>query len=143
MSNKPGSDATQERFRRKTLPSIITLIDCLVVSGSDSWLWGADFSRAYRKPTVCPLSEPLLGISVQNNYYIDIAPPFGCRTSALACARTTRDVVWLIRQKGFYCLCYLDDFAGVENSRERAIEAYAEFNSLAQELGSCVSIEKM
>ena len=101
-----------------TLPSITTLTERLVLSRCGSWLWGADLSRAYRQPRVCPLSAPLLGIAVENKFYIDITPPFDCRISALACARATRAVVWLMRKKGFFVICYLDNFVGLESTKE-------------------------
>ena len=56
---------------------------CLAMGG------GADLARAYRQLRVCPLSAPLLGIALINNIYIDIAPLFGCRPSAIAGAHTT------------------------------------------------------
>ena len=91
-------------------------------------------ARAYRQLRVCPLSTTLLGISLNNNVYIDIVPPFGCRTSALACARTTCAIVWLLRKRGFFALCYLDDLIGIESSRRGAGEAYSTFLSLAKDL---------
>ena len=90
---------------------------------------------------MCSLSVPLLGISI-NNIYLDIAPPFGCRTSALACARTMRVVLWLLRQKGFFCLCYLDDFVGLEATKERAKEAYAAFLTLTSQLSLAIALNK-
>ena len=108
----------------------------------ESWLLGTDLARAYRQLLVCPLSLPLLGISVNNKIYIDIAPPFGCRTSALACARTTRAVVWLLRKEGFFTLCYLDDFIGIEKTEEQAYKAYNKFMALAKDLGLDLAIEK-
>ena len=60
------------------------------------YLWSADISRAYRQLRVCPLSLPLLGLSINEKFFLDLAPPSGCLTSALVCARTTRVVVWLV-----------------------------------------------
>ena len=87
-----------------SLLSIITLIDRMMLTGNNAWLWGADLVRAYRQLRVCPLSSPLLAIKVCDNFYLDIAPPLGCRTSALACAKNIRPVVWLLRNKGFFSL---------------------------------------
>ena len=72
--------------------------------------------------------------------YIDIASPFGCQTSVLACARNTRVMVWLLRQEGYFSLCYLDDFVGSESSR--VAEACAHFNMLAADLGLQLVAEK-
>ena len=84
---------------------------------------------------------PQLGISLNNKVYIDIAPPFGCRTSALACARTTHAIVWLLRKRGSFVLCHLDDLIGIE-SRRGAEEAYSTFFSLAKDLGLDLALDK-
>ena len=84
----------------------------------------------------------LLGIRFKEKYYIDIASPFGCRTSALACARATRAVVWLLRQDGFFSLCYLDDCVGIESTKEKADEAYAKFISYSKKLGLQLALDK-
>ena len=67
----------------------------------------------------------------KGQYFLDLALPFGYHTSALACARTNRTIVWLLRKHGFFSLCYLDDFDGVEQTQEKAVEAYAYFDDLA------------
>ena len=95
------------------------------MEGAGSWVWTADLLRAYR-----PLSAPLLGIADEGEVFLDIAPPFRCRTSARTCACTTRAVVWLLRLSCFS----LDDFVGIESSRSRAEEAYSELNKLMSEL---------
>ena len=91
---------------------------------------------------MCPLSPPLLGISINNDIYIDISPPFGCCTSALACARTTRAIVWLLQNAVFFALCYLDDFVGIELSKEKATQAYKKLLSLTDMLGLALAIDK-
>ena len=125
-----------------TLPSVSTLTDRLTQLGTGAWFWGADLAQAYRQLRVCPLSIPLLGVLLNNKYYLDLAPPFGCRTSALACARTTRAVVWLLRKEGYFALCYLDDFVGVEYSKDKGTEAYARFLSLTDQLGLALALDK-
>ena len=60
-------------------------------------------------------------------YIYIITRPFGCRTSVLACARTTRAIVWLLRNADFFALCYLDDSVGVEKSKNDAERAYVKF----------------
>lgn len=98
------------------LPGIAMLAKKATAQGGVGWLWAADLSRAYRQLRVCPLLTPLLGIAFDKSLYIDVAPLFGCGTSSLACFRTTRAVVWLMRKAGYYTLCYLDDFVGIERT---------------------------
>ena len=81
------------------------------------------------------MSVPLLGITLEDKLYLDIAPPFGCRTLALVCARTTRALVWLLRREGYFSLCYLDDFVGIDAMEEKAYQAYTRFTKLASILG--------
>ena len=88
--------------------------------GPSCYLWSDDLARAYRQLQTCPLSAPLLGITLHWKHYTDIAPPFGCRTSSMACARTTNTVVYLLRKKGHYVHCYLDDFVDVAPTADDA-----------------------
>ena len=93
-----------------TLPGITDLADELSRKGCGVYIWTVDLARAYRQLRTCPLSTPLLRITLNGKIYIDTAPPFGCRTSSLACARTTNALVYLMRKRGHHCLCYLNDF---------------------------------
>ena len=52
-------------------------------------------------------------MTLHGAFYVDLAPSFRCRTSSLACARTTNAVVHLMRRKGHKVMCYLDDFLGI------------------------------
>ena len=132
----------QGRPQSYKLPNIMDAADEVARLGPGCYLWCADLARAYRQLRACPLSTPLLGIKFNDRYYTDIAPPFGCRTSSLACARTTNAVVYLMRKKGHFLHCYLDDFVGVAKSRTEANEAYADFMSLAASLGLALSPAK-
>ena len=125
-----------------TLPGINDIIDKLEISPNNQYLWTVDLARAYRQLRTDPLSVPLLGIIVDSKKYFDIAPPFGCRTSSMACARTTNAVVHLLKNKGYFVLCYLDDFIGVEDSIEKADKAYHECLELLSYLGLNVSVKK-
>ena len=81
--------------------------------GLGTYLWVANLARAYRQLRTCPLSVPLLGITIDGNSYFNVAPPFRCRTSSMACARTTSAVVYILRKKWHFALCYLDNFVGL------------------------------
>ena len=124
------------------LPGINDVITHLSKNNKDSYMWTIDLQRAYRQLRTDPLSIPLLGISFNNKKYVDLAPPFGCRTSAMACARATNAVVYIINKKGYFCLCYLDDFLGIESTLEKAIIAYNDTLKLLDYLGLEVSLHK-
>ena len=125
-----------------TLPGINDIINKLTDTKNKTYLWCIDLARAYRQLRTDPLSVPLLGIIVNNNKYFDIAPPFGCRSSSMACARTTNAVVHLLNDSGYFVLCYLDDFIGVESSYDKALEAYQACLKLLSFLGLDVSSKK-
>ena len=84
----------------------------------------------------------MLGFTLNGKYYVDIMPPFGCRTSALVCACTTRALVWLLYKEGFLKLCYLDDLVGIESMQQRACEAIHRFNVLADALDLALALGK-
>ena len=46
--------------------------------------------------------------------YFDVAPPFGLRSSAMICQRTTSAVTYMFQKMGFQCTNYIDDFGGAE-----------------------------
>ena len=125
----------QGRPRTYTLPNIMDAAEEVARIGSGAFLWCADLARAYRQLRCCPLSTPLLGIVLDGQYYTDIAPPFGCRTSSMACARTTNAVTYLMRKRGHFIHCYLDDFVGVAADKQQADAAYTDLNNLAKTLG--------
>ena len=118
-----------------SLPSITDLAQLVVDEGTGCYMWSIDLARAYRQIRTCPLSTPLLGITHKGKFYIDVCPPFGCRTSSYICARTTAAVVWILNQKGIKSLCYLDDFVGVAKSMDQAISDYKAALELLEYLG--------
>ena len=125
-----------------SLPNIMDAADEVARLGPGCYLWAADLARAYRQLRACPLSVPLFGITLAGKHYTDIALPFGCRTSSLACARTTNAVVYLLRRKGHMVHCYLDDFVGVAGTKEEAERAYSDMLETSRALGLALSARK-
>lgn len=78
----------------------------------------------------------------EEELYIDLAPSFGCRNSALTCDRMTRAVTWVLKEKGKWVKCYLDDFVGTEQTKIEAKEMYEEIKALTKHLGPDLSIKK-
>ena len=124
------------------LPTIADLVKQVKEAGKGCYIWSADLARAYRQLRVCPLSVPLLGLKFKDQYYLDLAPSFGCRISAMACARTTAAVSWLLKKKGYKVLRYIDDFAAAEKTYTRAQDSYKAFMELTEKLGLTLSKEK-
>lgn len=85
-------------------------------------MWKADLGRAYRQLRADPLDAPLLGMKVGNNIYIDLCPPFGCRSSAAICQKMANALVYIMKKKGYHILAYLDDFGACFTSEQTAKE---------------------
>ena len=92
--------------------------------GQGAFLWSADVPWAYHQFRAAPLAQPLFGILVDGRQYVDIALPFGCRTSSVACVRITGTVAWLMRRQSFHAIVYVDDFVGSEASLVRVRQAF-------------------
>ena len=61
-----------------------------------------------------PKGYHLLGFNFYNQLYCDTLCPFGLRTSAMICQRTTKTVIHIFTQSGFSADVSLDDFYGAE-----------------------------
>lgn len=118
-----------------TLPSLGDLITRLQEVGPGALVWKADLARAYRQLRVDPVDAPLLGIKVEGKYYVDLCPPFGCKTSSAACQRVSNAMIYLLRMQGFFGLAYLNDYGGCEANDILADRSYNTFMQLAQQLG--------
>lgn len=125
-----------------SLPSVQDLVAYIQAVKGTAWLWKADLSRAYRQLRVDPIDTPLLGVQFDGQIYVDLCPPFGCRSSSSACQRVSQAVVYLMAQEGFTVLAFLDDFAGCEMDRTKAEAAYACFIRLTTRLGLQLANDK-
>ena len=80
--------------------------------GQGCLLYKLDLQRAYRQIPIDPKDYHLLGFRFNNLLYFDTRCPFGLKTSAMICQRTTKAVVHCFMQLGFLADIYLDDFYG-------------------------------
>lgn len=118
-----------------SLPSITTLVERIKEQGRGCYLWKADLTRAYRQWRVDPLDTPFLGMMVNGHYYLDLCPPFGCRSSAAICQRVANAMVYIMQKKNCYAIAYLDDYAGADHAKEEAERSFKVFKSTAKTLG--------
>lgn len=123
------------RSIRFTLPSISDLITRLQLLGPGAYIWKADLSRAYRQLRLDPVDVPLMAIQFKGEFFLDLCPPFGCRSSAAACQRTSAAVVYLMSQAGFNTLAYLDDFAAAESDLAAGENSFHHFRAITSSLG--------
>lgn len=118
-----------------TLPTVGDLVAQLQHLGRGALVWKADLARAYRQLRIDPIDTPLLSIKVGQHYYIDLCPPFGCKTSSAACQRVSNALIYILAKKGFSVLAYLDDYAATEPDMERAMDSYNCFKATTKSLG--------
>lgn len=118
-----------------TLPTIEDFAQRLISQGPSAFMWKADLSRAYRQLRADPLDAPLLGLRVGRDIYIDLCPPFGCRSSAAICQRMANALVYIMNGKGFHLMAYLDDFGACFASEVQAHDSFAAFQELTASLG--------
>lgn len=105
-------------------------------------MWKADLTRAYRQLRADPLDAPLLGLKVKDEIYIDLCPPFGCRSSVAICQRMANALVYMMSQLGFKIIAYLDDYASCHKTPSEAQQAFDTFNDLADRLGLKLATHK-
>ena len=125
-----------------SLPTVSQVGARMAGIGKGTYLWSADVSRAYRQLRTDPLSAPLFGITFEDSIYIDIALPFGCRSSGAACVRMTSAIAWIMAQMGYYTTVYVDDFIGAEPSYLAASKAFNNFIRLCELLGIDLAKDK-
>lgn len=127
--NHLGTDITY------SLPTITDLMTRLQHQGAAAFLWKADLTRAYRQLRADPLDTPLLGIKLENEIYLDLCPPFGCKSSAAICQRVANAVVYILAQQSCYTLAYLDDYGGCDTTLQQATRSYNTFKATCKTLG--------
>ena len=125
-----------------SLPAVSSVGDEIRLAGSGTFLWSVDVSRAYRQLRTDPLSAPLFGIVFGDHFFVDIALPFGCRSSGAACVRVTKAICEIMRQEGFTVIVYVDDFIGIEDSYDAALKAFKRIIALCKELGFSLATNK-
>ena len=123
------------------LPGIDRLCSFILSHGQGCLIYKKDLKRAYRQLPIDPRDYHLLGFSFEGAFYFDLRCPFGLRSSALICQRTTSAVIHIFRQFGFTADVYLDDFYGAEIPA-RADDAFDTLQRLFNELSLQSSEEK-
>ncbi|KAI8482867.1 cytoplasmic pattern recognition receptor signaling pathway in response to virus [Branchiostoma belcheri] len=124
-----------------TLPSHEAFESLIRQKGPGCLLFKRDLSRAYRQIPVDPHDYHLLGFTWQDNFYYDTSFPFGLRSAAMACQRTTNAVAYIHASQGYKCVNYIDDFGGAETP-ENAQRAFDALGTTFDELGLAESADK-
>ena len=139
-SGIPDNTYLHEHYKLR-LPGIDRLCEFILQHGRGCLLYKLDLQRAYRQLPIDPKDYFYLGFRHKNRLYFDTRCPFGLRTSAMICQRTTKAVVHCFTELGFFADVYLDDFYGADTP-ERASRAFQSLQDLLHELGLQTSPDK-
>ena len=123
------------------LPGTDRLRDFIINKGQGCYVYKKDLKRAYRQFPIDPKDYKFLGFSWNDGLYFDTRCPFGLRSSATICQRTTRAVIHVFTLEGYSADVYLDDFYGAEYPSV-APAAFVCLQELFEELGLQSSPEK-
>ena len=85
------------------------LCQFILAKGRGCCVYKNDLQRTYRQFPINPKDYYLLGFTFDNHIYFDTQCPFGLRTLAMICQRTTKGVIYIFTQAGFSA-----DFYGTE-----------------------------
>ena len=113
----------------------------IVNKGSGCYVFKKDLKRVYRQFPIDPKDYKYLGFSWDGLLYFDTRCPFGLRSSALGCQRTTRAVINVFTKEGCTADIYLNDFYGAEHPAD-SYSTFARLQDLFDELGLQSSLQK-
>jgi hypothetical protein len=121
------------------LPTLKTIIPFI----HQGW-WGVsvDLSSAYYHLAMYQEEQTWMGMRYDGKFYKWLAMPFGLSTAPREWQRLMRPVVVAMRDKGFLCWVYLDDFLILAPTRELAAEGAAQLVNLLEDLGLTVNFRK-
>ena len=118
-----------------TLPTPDDMERAVIGAGRGSYLYKTDLARGYRQLRVDPVDWPYLSFRHGEHHFMDICPPFGLRSSAMAMQRISQAIVHLHHRRGYISRAYIDDFGGVEPKHDRADKALTALQGIMDLLG--------
>ena len=125
-----------------SLPTVEYMENRILQLGPGEYLYKTDLARGYRQLRVDPADWPLLGFCHNGQWFMDVCPPFGLRSSALFMQRTSEAISYIHGKAGFYSRPYLDDFGGAEKTFREAQSALETLQRIMRELGIQEAVHK-
>ena len=79
-----------------------------------------DIKHAFRLIPVRPADWPLLSYKLNNSYFFDIVPPFGCRSSPFLFCCISNAILWIINiiTEHYAVVCYVDDYLSLPHPHQ-------------------------
>lgn len=102
-----------------------------------------DIERAYRNYRSDPIDWPLLVISCDDQYYIDLGLPFGARLSSLYVQRIANFIVSILTSRGIQCAMYLDDLFLACHKHADVQTQFSQAMALIRSLGLPINFKKL
>ena len=124
-----------------TFPSVDDITNELKHLGRDARLYKVDVSRAFRHVKVDPGDYDLLGLHWRGAY-VDTCLPFGTQHGSQIFQCLSDAVRFMMRQKGFCVIDYIDDYVGV-GIPGVAHDSYNCLVELMRQLGLTISKKKL
>ena len=118
-----------------SLPTHDDMERAVVRAGRGAFLYKTDLLRGYRQLRIDPIDWPYLAFQHEDAHFMDICPPFGLRSSAMAMQRVSQAIVHLHGRRFFLSRTYINDFGGVESDENKATHALAALQSIMDALG--------
>ena len=122
-------------------PTVDDVTNELKHLGRGALLYKVDVSRAFRHVKVDPGDYDLLGLAWKG-HYVDSCIPFGTRHGSQICQFLSDAVRFIMRQKGFKMIDYIDDYIGV-GITSVAHASYVALLDIMSDLGLTVSQKKL
>ena len=125
-----------------SLPNIDGFVDALREVGNGAYMATIDIAHAYKNFRSDPLDWPLLCMRWRDQFYCEVAMPFGARASSYHMQRVALAIVSILHNRGVQAKMYLDDLIILSHSREKATRDYTIAQHLLADLGLPEAVDK-
>lgn len=131
------------KWYKHSLPTPELAVDKARTLGLDVAMAVIDIERAYRNFRSDPLDWPLMVIQSKNQFYVDMALPFGARVSSLYVQRIADFVVRILANRGITSLMYMDDLCLLLPHTSAAQSLFSQALSIIRDLGLPINYNKV
>ena len=126
-----------------TLPTVDDLVALCELAHYEGYLYSVDISRAYRNFPVDPIDWPMMAITHDQHILLDLAMPFGARSSSLNMQLVANFIQRYLHLQGASTLMYLDDLIGHALTLEDATAHYHLVQDVMGSLGLPLAVKKL